>query len=64
MFLGVGASLWASRFVASLLYGVAPRDPATLTGAATTLAAVAALAAWVPAYRASRVDPAEVLRES
>jgi putative ABC transport system permease protein len=64
MFLGVGASLWASRFVASLLYGVAPRDPATLIGAVLTLTAVAAIAGWLPAYRASRVDPAEVLRES
>lgn len=60
---GAGASVWASTFIASLLYGVAPRDPATLVGAAATLAAVAALAGWLPAYRASRIDPAEVLRE-
>jgi putative ABC transport system permease protein len=59
--IGVGASLWALRFVASLLYGLTPRDPTTLVGAAVTLAAVAARAAWLPAYRASRVDPAEVL---
>jgi predicted permease len=62
--IGVGVSLYASRFVASLVYGLAPRDPATLVGAAITLAAVAALAAWLPAYRASRIDPAEVLREA
>ena len=61
---GAGASLWASTFIASLLYGLAPRDPVTLAGAAITLAAVAALAGWLPAYRASRIDPAEVLRES
>jgi putative ABC transport system permease protein len=62
--IGVGASLWASRFVASLLYGLAPHDPATFVGAAFMLAAVAVLAAWIPACRASRIDPAEVLREA
>ena len=60
---GAGVSLWASAFVASLLYGLEPRDPVTLIGAAITLAAVAAVAGWLPAYRASRIDPAEVLRE-
>jgi ABC-type antimicrobial peptide transport system permease subunit len=62
--IGVGTSLWASRFVASLIYGLTPHDPSTLVGAAFMLTAVAALAAWIPAYRASHVDPAEVLRES
>jgi putative ABC transport system permease protein len=61
---GAGTSLWASRFVASLVYGLAPRDPVTLVGAAITLAVVGALAGWLPARRASRIDPAEVLRES
>jgi putative ABC transport system permease protein len=61
---GVGASLWASRFVASLLYGLAPHDPTTFVGAAFMLAAVAVLAAWIPAYGASRIHPAEVLREA
>jgi predicted permease len=60
--IGSGVSLWASRFVASLLYGLEPRDPATLIGAIVVLAAVAGLAAWLPARRASRVDPAIVLR--
>jgi putative ABC transport system permease protein len=61
---GVFVSLWASTFVATLLYGLAPRDPLTLIGAAVTLAAVGAVAGWLPARRASRLDPAEVLRES
>jgi putative ABC transport system permease protein len=52
-----------SRFIATLLYGLEPRDPATLISSAAVLAAVGALAGSVPAYRASRVDPAEVLRE-
>jgi putative ABC transport system permease protein len=61
---GAGVSLWATTFVASLLYGLAPRDPATLIGSAITLAAVGAVAGWLPAWRASRIDPAEVLREA
>jgi predicted permease len=60
---GVGLSLWASTFVASLLYGLEPRDPATLTAAATVLAAVGILAGGLPAWRASRIDPAVVLRD-
>jgi len=60
---GAAISLSASSFIASLLYGIEPRDPSTLIGAALTLAAIGGLAAWLPAYRASRVDPAEVLRE-
>jgi putative ABC transport system permease protein len=61
---GAGVSVWASKFVATLLFGLEPRDPATLLGAATVLAAIGAIAGWLPAYRASRIDPAEVLRES
>ena len=60
---GAGLSLWASWFVASLLYGLPPRDPATLVVSAIILTAVAALAGWLPACRASKIDPAEVLRE-
>ncbi|OFW22521.1 MAG: hypothetical protein A3H97_06380 [Acidobacteria bacterium RIFCSPLOWO2_02_FULL_65_29] len=61
--LGVGTSAWASRFVAPLLYGLEPRDPLTLVGAVLVLSAVGALAGWLPARRASRLDPAAVLRE-
>jgi predicted permease len=62
--IGYVVSLWASKFVASLLYDLEPRDPTTLIGAAVILGAVAAVAAWLPARRASRIDPAQVLRES
>jgi predicted permease len=62
--IGGVASWWASRFVAPLLYGLEPRDPVTFVGAAVTLGAVGVLAGWLPAHRASRIDPAEVLRES
>jgi putative ABC transport system permease protein len=63
---GVGAalSMWTTRFAASMLYGISPRDPATLASACVVLASVAAAAAWLPAHRASRLDPAAVLRES
>ena len=62
--LGTGISLWASQFVSTLLYGLEPRDPATLVASSATLALVGALAGWLPAHRASRMDPAEVLRDS
>jgi predicted permease len=62
--IGTGASVWASKFVATLLYGLEPRDPGTLVSSVAVLAAVGALAGWLPAYRASSIDPAEVLRES
>ena len=58
---GAGVSVRASQFVSTLLYGIEPRDPATLAGSAAVLAAVGALAGWLPAYRASRIDPAQVL---
>jgi hypothetical protein len=61
--IGLGISLWAARFVAPLLFHVEARDPATFITAAATLVAVGALAVWVPARRAARLDPATVLRE-
>jgi len=61
---GVVLSLWGAQFVSALLYGLEPRDPATLVGSASVLAAVGAIAGWLPARRASRIDPAEVLRDA
>jgi ABC-type antimicrobial peptide transport system permease subunit len=60
---GAAVSFWASKFVGSLLYDLAPRDPATLAAAAVVLAIVGAAAGWLPARRAARLDPARVLRE-
>ncbi len=60
---GAGISLWASKFVGGLIYGLPPRDPTTLIGATIVLAAVGLLAGWLPARRAARIDPAEVLRQ-
>ncbi len=59
---GVPASFWLSRFVARQLFGVTPGDLATVAGAAAFLMAVAALAGYLPARRASRVDPMVALR--
>jgi predicted permease len=60
---GATLSVWASKFVATLLFGLEPQDPVTVIGAAVTLAAVATFASWLPAWRASRIEPARVLRE-
>ena len=61
--LGLIGSLWAARFVEALLFHLAPRDPLTFGGAAAVLVAVGALAAWLPAVRAARLDAAAVLRQ-
>ena len=61
--LGVAGSLWAARLVEALLFRLEPCDPVTFGGAAAVLVAVAVLAAWLPAYRAVRLDPVAVLRE-
>jgi ABC-type antimicrobial peptide transport system permease subunit len=59
-----GAIAWVLvRYVSTLLYGPEPHDPLTLAGAAVILGAIGALAGWLPARRASRIDPAQVLRE-
>src|SRR5262249_41855823 len=59
---GLIAAAFATRSVASLLFGVTPADPAALAGATATLTAAAFLAAWLPARRASAVNPLEALR--
>ena len=60
---GTALSLWVSHFVSSLLFGLAPRDARTLAGAVVVLTMSGALAGWLPARRAARIDPARVLRE-
>jgi predicted permease len=61
--IGGALSLWAARFVGTLLYGLEARDPATFAGAALALGIIGVLAAFLPARRASHIDPARVLRE-
>jgi putative ABC transport system permease protein len=61
--LGTAVCLWAARFASPLLFGLEARDPLTLTVACCLLAAVGLAAGWIPARRASRLDPARVLRD-
>jgi predicted permease len=59
---GLVTALLASRGLAALLYEVSPTDPLTLTGVGVLLLIAAGAASWIPARRATRVGPAEVLR--
>jgi putative ABC transport system permease protein len=60
--IGMLATLSVARLMAGLLFGVQPTDPPTLLGVAALLVAVALLACWIPAYRATRIAPLEALR--
>jgi putative ABC transport system permease protein len=60
--LGGAIALLVSRFVKPLLFGESPRDPVVFVGVAVALLAVAALASFIPARRAARVDPMRALR--
>lgn len=60
--LGVSAGLGLTRFLASFLYGVKSWDPLVFVTVPVILSAVALLAVWVPATRASRLDPQQALR--
>jgi putative ABC transport system permease protein len=59
---GLAGALGLNRLIASVLFGIQPTDPATLAAVAMTITLVAAAACWLPAWRASRLDPNVVLR--
>lgn len=59
---GLGAASAGTRHLEALLYGTSTAEPLVLASATTLLAAVAAAAAWIPAHRATRVDPVTALR--
>jgi predicted permease len=60
--LGLAGAFALTRVLAHLLFGVAPRDPITFAGVAVLLVGVTLLACWLPARRAARVNPMEVLK--
>jgi ABC-type antimicrobial peptide transport system permease subunit len=59
---GLAGAFGLNRLIASLLFGVRPTDAPTAAGVAATMIIVAAVACWLPAWRASRLDPSAVLR--
>ena len=61
--IGLAGALGLNRLLATLLFGVAPGDTATTLGVIATMTLVAAAACWLPAWRASRLDPNVVLRD-
>jgi ABC-type antimicrobial peptide transport system permease subunit len=59
---GVAAAFATNRMIASLLFGVEPTDAATMSAVIATISLVAAVASWLPGWRASRLDPNVILR--
>jgi len=60
--LGIAVACAMVKIVESQLYGVAPSDPVTIAGSTLLLLGVSAIAAWIPAVRAARIDPLKALR--
>ncbi|MCI0432635.1 MAG: permease, partial [Gemmatimonadetes bacterium] len=60
--IGLAAALGATRLIATQLFGVSPADPATFVSVSVLLTGVALAASFIPAYRATKVDPLEALR--
>jgi putative ABC transport system permease protein len=60
---GVGGSLLLTRFLSKMLFGITPTDPFTFASISAVLVLVALLASYVPARRATRVDPLIALRQ-
>ena len=59
---GIAGAMALERFIASILFGVTGRDPSTYAAVALGLTLTSVLAAWIPARRASRIDPVSALR--
>jgi putative ABC transport system permease protein len=63
LLIGAVGALALTRFMTTLLFGITPTDPPTFVAVAALLVAVAAMASYVPARRATRVDPVRALRQ-
>ena len=63
MVLGLAGALAVTRVMASMLVGVEPTDPMTFAAIALLFVVIAAGASWLPAWRASRLDPMDALRD-
>jgi predicted permease len=61
--IGLAGAFGLNQLIAALLFGVQPTDPLTIAAVVATIALVAAIACWLPAWRASRLDPNIVLRQ-
>ena len=61
--IGLAGALAVNRLIASLLFGVQPTDTVTIAFVIATITAAAVVASWLPAWRASRLDPNVVLRD-
>ncbi len=62
MLIGMAGAFWLSRFLESIVFGVSTRDPAVFIAVALVLSVVVVLAGYVPARRATQVDPLDSLR--
>ena len=60
---GIPLALWAGRYVSTLLFGLTPHDPVTIAITGTLLIGVASVAGYLPARRATLVDPATALKQ-
>jgi ABC-type antimicrobial peptide transport system permease subunit len=60
---GLAAALYTSRLVGAFLLDVSPFDPLAFTGATLVLSMVALAACYIPAHRASRIEPVQALRD-
>jgi ABC-type antimicrobial peptide transport system permease subunit len=60
--IGIPAAVALTRYIQATLYGIKPNDPVSFVVAGALMVAVTGIAAWIPAWRAERVDPMRALR--